>query len=162
MTAEQMFRDYKAFKREISNLEFQIGQFRGISGDDMILSMSYKRPAGEERVQGNARSDKTASAAMNYRKAMDRANGEWFQSLVSRYCYVKEEIDFFEYSISALGGVLSGVMMDLLSGELTWDGIAVNYNVSRSMLAKYKKMAFKELDARYELRDRQTESYILN
>lgn len=162
MTAEQMFRDYKAFKRELSNLEFQIGQFRGISEEEMILSMSYKRPAGEERVQSNTHSDKTASAAMNYRNAMERANEEWFQSLVSRYCYVKEEIDFFEYSISALGGVLSGVIMDLLDRELTWDGIAMNYNVSRSMVAKYKKSAFKELDARYELRDRQTESYILN
>lgn len=162
MTAEQMFQNYKTFKFEISTLEFQIGQFQGGSEDDMILSISYKRPVGEERVQKNTHSDKTAAAAINYRKAMDRANEEWLHSMINRYRYVKEEIEFFEYSMSELNNVLSGVIMDLLDGELTWDNIAMHYHVSRTMVAKYKKAALKELNVRYEIRDRQTESYILN
>ena len=162
MTAEQMFRDYKAFKREISTLEFQLGQFQGISDHDVIRSMTFQKTVGEERVQNNTRSDKTASAAIHYRKVMERENEEWFQSILCRYRYVKEEIEFFEYSVSELGNVLSDIVMELLDGGLTWDGIALNHHVSRTMVAKYKKAAIKELNARYELRDRQTESYILN
>ena len=71
-------------------------------------------------------------------------------------------ISFFENSVSALSGNLSGVMWDLVMGELTWENIAVKYHVTTAMIAKYKKKALCELEAMYELRDRQTEAYILS
>ena len=53
-------------------------------------------------------------------------------------------------------------MQDLVEGELTWESIAMKYHVTTAMIAKYKKKALCELEAMYELRDRQTEAYILS
>ena len=160
MTAETMFREYKAIKREASVLKFQLGRFEGVSADDIILSMQFSHPGGEERVQTSTLSDKTASVAMNYRHIMERENDEWFKHLFYRYNFIKEELDFFEECVAQLPEVQSGVIMDLLSDDMTWDNIACKYHVSTTMVSKYKKAAMKELNARYELRDRQTEAYL--
>ena len=162
MKAEAMFKEYRTMKKELSVLQFQMSRFQGVDENDLILSMQFSHPEEGERVQTSNISDKTASAAMNYRQIMERENDEWFDFLWSRYRYVSEEISFFESSVAALPGNLSGVMRDLVEGELTWESIAMKYHVTTAMIAKYKKKALCELEAMYELRDRQTEAYILS
>jgi len=162
MRAEAMFKEYGIMKKELSVLKFQLGQFQGVDENDIILSMQFAHPEGGDRVQTSNISDKTASAAMNYRKAVERENDEWYNYLFCRYRYVSEEVAFFENSIEALPGNLSGVMKDLVGGELTWENIASKYHVTTAMIAKYKKKALSELEAMYEVRDRQTEVYILS
>lgn len=162
MRAETMFKEYKTMKREESILQFQLSRFEGVDADDIILSMQFARPEGDERVQTSTLSDKTASAAVNYRQVMDRMNDEWFQYLFHRYRYVKEELDFFELCLSQLPKVQSAVVTDLLNGDLTWEDIATRHHVSTTMVSKYKKAALKELNARYELRDSQMEAYLLS
>ena len=44
---------------------------------------------------------------------------------------------------------------------MTWDIMMDRYHVSRTMIAKYRKAALKELDKQYELRDRQVEAFVL-
>lgn len=147
-------------KRELQITSFQLRRFEGVSEKDIILSMQLGRHDDCERVQTGTLSDKTAKVAMNYKNIMERENDEWFYYLFHRYEYLKEEIDFLEESISALPGVLPDVIMDLLDGELTWENIAGKYHVTTAMIAKYKKKALKELDTVFEMRDRQTESYM--
>ena len=153
---------YGMLKKELSVLEFQLSQFKGVDEDDIILSMQFAHPEGGDRVQTSTLSDKTASSAINYKKVAERENDEWFSYLWSRYSFVREEIEFFEHSVAALSGSLPGVIMDLVTGELTWESMAEKYHVSTTMISKYKKTAIKELDVLYELRDRQTEAYILS
>ena len=43
----------------------------------------------------------------------------------------------------------------------TDEELMMKYHISHTMVAKYRKKAIKELDALYEERDRQTESFIL-
>lgn len=149
-------------KKELEVLQFQMSHFKGVEENDLILSMQFSHPEGGERVQTSSISDKTASVAMNYKQRMERENDEWFSFLFSRYRYVSEEVAFFENSVAALPGNLSGVIQDLVMGELTWENIAMKYHVTTAMIAKYKKKALRELEAVYELRDRQTEVYILS
>ena len=47
-----------------------------------------------------------------------------------------------------------------LTGEQD-EELMMKYHISHTMVAKYRKKAIKELDALYEERDRQTESFIL-
>ena len=162
MRAEAMFKEYRTMKKELSVLQFQMSRFQGVDENDLILSMQFSHPEEGDRVQTSNISDKTASVAMNYRKIAEKENDEWFDFLWSRYRYVSEEISFFESSVAALPGNLSGVMQDLVEGELTWENIAMKYRVTTAMIAKYKKKALCELEAMYELRDRQTEAYILS
>ena len=137
MKAEAMFKEYRTMKKELSVLQFQMSRFQGVDENDLILSMQFSHPEEGDRVQTSNISDKTASAAMNYRQIMERENDEWFDFLWSRYRYVSEEISFFESSVAALPGNLSGVMWDLVEGELTWESIAMKYHVTTAMIANF-------------------------
>ena len=148
-------------KRELQITEFQLSRFKGVDENDIIEAMQFSHPEGE-RVQTSTLSDKTAKVAINYKNIVERENDEWFDFLFHRYEYLKEELDFFTDSVSKLSGVLSGVVTDLLDDDMTWDIMTSKYHVSRTMISKYKKNAIKELDAMYEMRDRQTEAYILS
>lgn len=162
MRAEQMMNEYKSMKKELTILEFQLSQFQGVSEEDVILSMQLSHPDGDERVQTSTLSDKTAKAAMNYRQVMERENDAWFDFLINRYQKMKEEVGFFESSIKKLSGVLPSIVMDLLDDDVTWDEMMSRYNISRTTISKYKKKAILELNERYELRDKQIETFILS
>ena len=84
MRAETMMKEYKTMKKELTILQFQLGQFKGVSEEDMILSMQLSHPDGDERVQTSTLSDKTAKVAMNYRQIMEKQNDEWFNFLCYR------------------------------------------------------------------------------
>lgn len=156
-----MFKEYHNMKRELSLMEFQLGRFKGISGEELIGSMCFSRPEGE-RVQTSRVSDKTAMTAIHFRQAADRMNDEWFDFIFQRYEEMREELEFFEYGIKSLTGNLPEVIWDMVVDGSGWEEMMEKYHVSHSMIAKYRKKAIKELDKGYELRDRQTEAYILS
>lgn len=161
MRAETMMKEYKNMKNELSILTFQLGNFKGINKDDLIISMSFSHPDGE-RVQTSGTSDKTGKIATSYEKIAERDNDEWFDFLSKKYKRISEEIVFFEHIVSELRGVLPEVVMDLLDDDITWESMMSKYNVSHAMIGKYRKTAIQELNKKYELRDRQTEEYILS
>ncbi len=162
MTAETMFKEYQNLKREQSILQFQLSQFKGIEYDELITTMCFSHPSGEDVVSTGGISDKTAKVALNYKQVVERENTDWKNFLRGRYKEIHEELAFFEHSVSELEGILPEVVMDLLEGELTWDFMMKKYNVSHAMIGKYRKAAMKELNIRYKLRDKQTEAYILS
>lgn len=162
MRAEAMFKEYMTMKKELSVLQFQMSQFKGVDENDLILSMQFSHPEGGDRVQTSNISDKTASVAMNYRQRMERENDEWFDFLFNRYRYVSEEVAFFESSVAALPDILPNLVMDMIEKTETWDDLMYKYSIGRSTISKYRKRAIALLEEVYELRDRQTEAYILS
>lgn len=162
MTAEIMMKEYDAMKKELSVLEFQISHFTGVEENDVILSMLYGHHDDTERVQTGTVSDKTASIAINYRKVMDKENDEWFDFLWERYRYVKEEVDFFEAGIRCLPQELSGIMQDIISGDLSWDELSDKYHISRASVGNYRKNAIKQLNEAYRMRDMMQEAFMLS
>ena len=162
MRAEAMFKEYGIMKKELTVLQFQMSQFKGVDENDIILSMQFSHPEGGDRVQTSNISDKTASVAMNYKKIAARENDEWFSYLWNRYRYISEEVAFLESSVAALPDILPNLIMDMLEKSETWDDLMYKYNIGRSTISKYKKRAIALLDEVYELRDRQTEAYILS
>ena len=131
MRAETMMKEYKNMKNELSILIFQLGNFKEINKDDLIISMSFSHPDGE-RVQTSGTSDKTGKIATSYEKIAERENDEWLDFLWKRYQNINEEVAFFEHIVSELNGVLPEVVMDLLDDDITWG----------SMMSKYKSMNF--------------------
>lgn len=162
MRAETMMKEYKQMKMELQVTEMQLSRFRGITGDDVISMMTYSRPEGDERVQTSSLSDKTAKAALNYRKVMERENDEWYGFLMKRYRKLSEEISFFEESVQRLSGNLPEIMTDLLDGEMTWDEVSLKHHISRRSVGNYRKQAVKELNAMYELREKCAADYMLS
>lgn len=162
MRAEEMFTEYKKMKQELSVVSYQIRHFTGISEEDLIESMSLSHPDGDERVQTSNPSDKTAKVAMNYKAAADRHNDDWYNFLLKRYYSLNDKICFFEFAISQLDEKKRAIIEDLLEGELTWDNIAVQHNISRAMVGKYRKMAIQEINEKYDLQNQQELRYLLS
>ncbi len=162
MRAEKMMKEYKQMKLELEVTEMQLQRFTGISEEDMISTMSFSHPEGDDRVQTSGTSDKTAKIAINYKKVMERENEEWYRFLLGRYRKLKMELDFFEDSVRRLSGNLPEIVMDLLDTDITWDEIAGRHHVNRSMIGKYRKAAIKELDAIYEVRELCASEFMLS
>lgn len=121
-----------------------------------ILLFAYSFDDEESGV-----SDVTARAALAYRKVADRMSDEWLSYLAGQYGQIKEELDFFEHAVRGLSGKLPEIVWDMAVERFTWEELMMKYHISHTMVAKYRKKAIKELDALYEERDRQTESFIL-
>ena len=162
MRAETMFKEYWNMKRELSVLEIQLMQFEGVKGDELIETLCFSHPVDDVRVQTSGTSDKTAKIALNYKEISKKLNSDWFDYLIDRKTKVVEEISFFEYSIRFLKGNLETFVTDLVLEEMKWEKLMDKYNVSHSMVAKYRQKAIKELDKMYELRDLQTYTYMLS
>ena len=141
-------------------MEFQLSRCEGIDYDTVISSLTFSKPEGE-RVQTSGVSDVTARAALAYRKVADRMSDEWLSYLAGQYGQIKEELDFFEHAVRGLSGKLPEIVWDMAVERFTWEELMMKYHISHTMVAKYRKKAIKELDALYEERDRQTESFIL-
>lgn len=161
MKAEDMFSEYKKMRREMSMIAYQLSHFTGISEEDIIESMTFSRPDGE-RVQTSGISHKTETIALKVRELVEKENSEWYQYLFDRYQYLDKEISFFEFGIKEMGEKKADIIFELLDGDLTWDSIADQYGVSRSLLGVYRKEAIKELNKKYEMREEQELRFLLS
>lgn len=160
MDVEKLFKEYRNWKRDMGLLEFELSRFEGVPYGDVIESLSLSQPQGE-RVQSSGTSDKTGKTAIIYRQVKERLDDEWFDYLVERYKNVKENVDFFEYAIRKLSGRLPEVMWDMVIEEMPWRELARKYNVSETMIGKYRKKAIAEINSLYMARADTADQYFL-
>ncbi|MGI6721754.1 MAG: hypothetical protein ACOX4I_04225 [Anaerovoracaceae bacterium] len=158
---ENIIRDYPKKKQELECLKHQIMDFRGISEEDMIDSMCFKQPEGE-RVESSGTSDKTGKIAVSYKDKMEHINSDWYEYLERKYFNLAEEIRFFESALAALSGDLPDIMTDMIIHNCTWDCLCSMYHVSRTMIAKYRRKAIRELDVLYENHENEMVEYMLS
>ena len=122
------------------------------------VSIAYE----SERVQTSNISNKPASIALNYHERMDQINQEWYEHLEKQYLMLDEEIRFFEAALSALSGYLPEFMADMVVNGCTWDYLCEHYHISRTMVAKNRRKAIRELEELYAQRDAEMVSYMLS
>lgn len=158
---EKIMQSYQQIVMERNCLENQIMNFQGITESEMIESMYFVQPDGE-RVQTSGVSDKTGRIAITYKDRMKRINREWQEHLVKKHSALFEELLFFESAILSLSGILPDFISDMVINGLTWDDLAAKYHVSRTMVAKYRKKAIRELEILYTIHDKEMEEYILS
>ena len=161
MRAEDMFDQYKKMRHEMSMIAYQLSHFTGISEQDIIESMTFSHPDGE-KVQTSGISHKTETIAIKLKEIVEKENNEWYRYLLDRYQYLDREISFFEHCVREMGEKKSDILFELLDGDLTWDMIADEYSVSRSLLGVYRKQAIKEINKRYRLREEQELAFLLS
>lgn len=160
MKAGEVLDKYQELKKEQNVLKFQLSRFKGISEDDIIESMTFSHADGE-RVQTSGVSDKTGKIAVNYKKIAEKENQEWLSYLIARLEYVETEIDFFEFTLKRLSNGMGEIMWDMIIESMSWGEVEEKYHISHATLGRYRKSAIRELDTIYEMRDRQTELYML-
>ena len=159
--AEKIMQDYQQMVMERICLENQIRNFKGITEEEMIDSLYFPQPDGD-RVQTSGISDKTARIAISYREKMDRINKEWQAHLEKKHSVLLEELVFFESAVFSLSGILPGLISDMVVKGLTWDDLADKYHISRTMVAKNRKRAIRELEILYAIHDEEMVEYILS
>lgn len=157
----KMFCEYSIREKELQVLKFRITNFKGVDADEVIETMCFSNPQ-EERVQTSGPSDKTASAAINYRKVADRLENELFDGLLDQYRKKKEEMEFFHFGVDSLSGGLPDVIRDMVIEGMEWQELSEKYGVSHSMIGKYRKKALEELEVIYSIREHTETSFILS
>ncbi|WP_044294513.1 hypothetical protein [Robinsoniella peoriensis] len=161
MDVEKLFKEYTNWKRDMGLLEFELSRFQGVPYDDVIESLCFSRPEGD-RVQTSEISDKTGKTAIIYRQVKERLDDEWFDYLIERYESVNGDLEFFEYAIGQLSGKLPEVIWDMVIEQMTWRELSGKYDVSETMIAKYRKKAISELTVIYQIREQTAERYLLS
>lgn len=161
MRAAEMFKDYRKMKQELTVLEFKLRDFKGIPREDVIESMTYSG-LQEERVQENKTSDKTCKTAIHYRKVAARLDEEYFDGLIKRYEYLKEELDFFDFLVGSLDGKMPEFIRDMVIEKRNWEALMEKYSISYSTVGRYRRKAEKELDRLYQFRDEMETEYMLS
>jgi hypothetical protein len=141
-------------------LENQIRNFQGITEEEMIDSLQFSHPDGE-RVQTSVVSDKTSRIAVSYKDKVEKINKEWQEHLEKKHAVIMEEIIFFESAVLSLSGILPEFISDMVMKEVSWDELASKYHISRTMVAKNRKKAIRELENLYAIYDKEMAEYIL-
>lgn len=161
MDVEMIFKQYSTWKRDMGILEFELSRFEGVPYDDVIESLCFSNPQ-EDRVQTSGVSDKTGKAAIIYRQVKERMDDDWFDFLMDQYKSIKEEREFFEFAVKHLSGKLPELIQDMVMNKMTWRELSVKYDVSETMVAKYRKKAMAELAVVYKLREQTEGQYLLS
>lgn len=92
---------------------------------------------------------------------MDEKEEKLYRQMEKDMLLPFEDGDVDAVNAAALSGKLPEIVWDMAVERFTWEELMMKYHISHTMVAKYRKKAIKELDALYEERDRQTESFIL-
>ena len=158
---EKIMQEYQQMVMKRTCLENQIKNFRGITEEEMIDSLQFSQPDGE-RVQTSGVSDKTARIAVSYRNKMNIINKEWQEHLEKKNAVIVEELIFFESAVLSLSGILPEFISDMVMKGVSWDELANKYHISRTMVAKNRKKAIRELECLYIIQDKAVAEYILS
>ena len=157
---EKLLKAYPEMIQKRDCLAYQLAHFKGGSAEDVIASMMTPKVDGE-RVKSSNLSDKTAQIALEYREKQARMNREWYAYLEKQLQAVNDEIVFLESAIDSLPDKLAFFMRDLVIEHLTWDALENKYHISRFTVSAYRKKAIRELDARYDEREKEMIAYML-
>ena len=78
-----LLQSYRATKRKIEQLRYELEHPTRVTPDEMIEAMNFAKGDGEGRPSGSV-SNKTLYIAMNFQSAADEANAALTHDLVSR------------------------------------------------------------------------------
>lgn len=158
---EKMINDYPSMVRERERLKKQIESCEFLSAEELISAMSFSHPDGE-RVQSSDLSDKTARIAIAYEARLEQMNDEIIIPMVKRVERLDEEITFLETEIEHLPYGLAELMHALVIDGATWDEIETDFYLSRRTISENRKKAIKCLVRAYQIRESQTEAFLLS
>ena len=152
MKGEDMFTKYREMHEELKLIIYELSHFSGIDDIDLIEALTFSQPE-EDRVQNSEIARRTETIAIALQDLLKQENNAWYDYLLTRYQNLNDEISFFEFCIRQMGERKSDIIFELLDGDLTWDKIADQYHVSRSLLAVYRKQAIQEYNRMCGLRE---------
>ena len=158
---KKMIKDYPRLLKLRAYLKKQIAEYRPVTIEDVIDSMTFGHQEGE-RVQTSNISDKTATIAIMYQDRVNRMNEEVISGWIHEHQELDDEITFFEECIRRLSGEQGEVMRCLVLDGASWYEAEVTLCMSRMMIWDRRRRAIDELARMYQARASQMEAILLS
>ena len=130
-----LLQNYRATKRKIEQLCYELEHPARVTPDEMIEAMNFAKGDGEGRPSGSV-SNKTLYIAMNFQSAADEANAAMTHDLVSRLVPLEQEINRLEHYVALLEPRQTEVIRLAYFEGLTWQQISAKTQITTRTLYK--------------------------
>ena len=144
-----LLQSYRATKRKIEQLRYELEHPARVTPDEMIEAMNFAKGDGEGRPSGSV-SNKTLYIAMNFQSAADEANAALTHDLVSRLVPLEQEINRLEHYVALLEPRQTKVIRRIFFDSQSLPEICKEMGYSTKTVRAIRNHAIEELAAMYE------------
>lgn len=144
------FENYRKEKEKLYDMEHFLENYKPISENTVIQSLVFEKNESE-RVSSSPSKGRGELLALTFREKMESENREYFDSNLQKYLSLKADLDFFEQSVSRLDREYQGLVKDLVFKGLTWDEVIYKHKMSRSTIARKRKLAIEVIRGHFSL-----------
>lgn len=144
-----LLQNYRATKRKIEQLRYELEHPARVTPDEMIEAMNFAKGDGEGRPSGSV-SNKTLYIAMNFQSAVDEANAALTHDLVSRLVPLEQEINRLEHYVALLESRQAEVIRRTFFDSQSLPEICKEMGYSTKTVRAIRNHAIEELAAMYE------------
>lgn len=144
------FEHYREEKENVYAMEYFLKNFKPISENAVIQSMTFEK-SDEERVCQTKKHDKLEHLALNFRERLEQENREYYEANLQKYLSLKADMDFFEQAIERLDWELRQLVKDLVCKSMTWDEIIYKHNMARGTVSRKRKKAIEMIRNYFKL-----------
>lgn len=143
-----LLQNYRATKRKIEQLRYELEHPARVTPDEMIEAMNFAKGDGEGRPSGSV-SNKTLYIAMNYQSAADEVNAALTHDLVSRLVPLEQEINRPEHYVALLEPRQAEVIRRIFFDSQSLPEICKEMGYSTKTVRAIRNHAIEELTAMY-------------
>ena len=137
--------EYRANKRRIDALRYELEQYCDVTPEEMIESMNFSHGGDGVRSSAGHTSDKTPYIALNYLKQAEEENRRTKEEILAEYFPVVRKVDRLEHYISLLESHEAAVIYLTYGDRLKNVDIARRLKVSVKSISNIRKRAIAHL-----------------
>ena len=137
--------EYRANKRRIDALRYELEQYCDVTPEEMIDSMNFSHGRDGARSSTGHTSDKTPYIALNYLKRAEEENRRTKEEILAEYFPIVRKVDRLEHYISLLESQEAAVVYLTYGDRLKNVDIARRLKVSVKSVSNIRKRAIAHL-----------------
>jgi hypothetical protein len=141
---ERMLKNYQNNKNRLEMLKCDIQHFSGVTYEDMIESLTYKK-SSNERVQTSLQTDRTGNIAIKFREYADTYNEKMLKELIQEYALILNELELLENRVNFLPSPLKKVIVALYFEGMTWSEVEEDHSTSDTQINRKRIKGIIEL-----------------
>ena len=146
---EYLLKNYYELKQDLKFLKYELEMFEGITGEESIDTLNFKKAEGETLSMTNVPTDKTGKIALGYNEYMDRMNMLGRKEMEFKIQSLGYELEYLTHCISRLEPKPRKVMELIYFEKVTWDNISCECDISIRYVGKIKKQAIDKVCSFY-------------
>ena len=147
---EYLLKNYYELKQDLKFLKYELEMFEGITGEESIDALNFKKAEGETLSMTNVPTDKTGKIALGYNEYMDRMNMLGRREIALKIQSLEYELNYLSHCVSRLEPKPRKVMELIYFEKQPWMDIANACEVTVGAVGKIKKQSESRVCKFYE------------